>query len=274
MLASTFVLVGDHYQLPPLVQSTEARENGMGISLFCRLSEAHPQAISALRFQYRMCTGIMELSNALIYGSRLCCGSSEVANAKLKLLSSIDPGALWLKEVLDPNRSVIFVNTDQLPAPEAKEHKSVNNPREAYIVSEISGELVRGGIDGDEIGVITPYNSQANLIRSVTDVSVEIHTIDKYQGRDKDCVLVSFVRSSESSRACTSSLLGDWHRINVAITRAKKKLILVGSCKTLSKVPLLKLLIEKVDEQGGLVHLTKNDIPQSKQLRKCSQMSV
>ncbi|XP_039122512.1 DNA replication ATP-dependent helicase/nuclease JHS1 isoform X1 [Dioscorea cayenensis subsp. rotundata] len=275
MLASTFVLVGDHYQLPPLVQSTEARENGMGVSLFCRLSEAHPQAISELQCQYRMSAGIMELSNALIYGERLRCGSAEIANSRLQL-SGDKPTTLWLKEVLDPSRSVVFINTDLLPAPEVKDYKPGSNPMEAYVVSEVTRELVKRDICLNEIGIITPYNSQANLIRSVIDASglVEVHTIDKYQGRDKDCILVSFVRSSRNSRACASSLLGDWHRINVALTRAKKKLIMVGSSETLSKIPLLKLLIEKVNEQGGIIHIPSKDFQHVEWLKKCSLKSV
>lgn len=260
MFASTFVLVGDHYQLPPLVQSTEARENGLGISLFCRLSEAHPQAISALQSQYRMCRDIMELSNALIYGDRLRCGSAETANAKLELSSS-KLCSSWLKEVLNPCKPVIFVCTDLLPAYETRDHKIVNNPTEASIVAEVTKGLLDGGIKGNEVGIITPYNAQASIIRLAINIaSVEVHTIDKYQGRDKDCILVSFVRSSENPKSCTTSLLGDWHRINVAITRAKKKLIMVGSRKTLSKVPLLKLLIKKVEEQSGILSVTRNDI--------------
>ncbi|KAK9202628.1 hypothetical protein WN944_017840 [Citrus x changshan-huyou] len=271
MFASKFVLVGDHYQLPPLVQSTEARENGMEISLFRRLSEEHPQAISALQSQYRMCQGIMELSNALIYGDRLSCGSDEIANAKIKVsdLSSCSP---WLKEALNPCRPVIFVNTDMLPAYEAKDHQTLNNPVEACLIAKITQELVKNEIEGKDIGIITPYNSQANLIRhSLSVSSVEIHTIDKYQGRDKDCILVSFVRSSENPRNCTSSLLGDWHRINVALTRAKKKLIMVGSCRTLSKVPLLKLLINKVGEQSGILNVSKIEM-NLRELRRCSQI--
>ncbi|XP_072955528.1 DNA replication ATP-dependent helicase/nuclease JHS1 isoform X1 [Typha angustifolia] len=273
MLASKFVLVGDHYQLPPLVQSTEAQENGMGVSLFWRLSEAHPQAISALECQYRMSSGIMELSNTLIYGNRLRCGSSEIAEAKLKF-SGKEPAALWLTEILDPDRSVVFINTDQLPAPEAKQKKTVNNPSEAHIVSQITVNLLKRGILEEDIGIITPYNSQANLIRHFVGSSVEVHTIDKYQGRDKDCILVSFVRSSGNLRTCSSSLLGDWHRINVVLTRAKKKLIMVGSQNTLSGVPLLRLLIEKVDEHGGIIHITNKDVNYVQELKKCSQMSV
>ncbi|KAL6130481.1 hypothetical protein ACLB2K_068860 [Fragaria x ananassa] len=272
MFASLFVLVGDHYQLPPLVKSTEARENGMGVSLFCRLSEAHPQAISALQSQYRMCQGIMELSNALIYGDRLRCGSPEIANAKLNF-SSWKFHSLWIKEVLNPSKPVIFINTDALPAFEAKDHKIVNNPMEAHIVVEVVEELVNSGIEGNDIGIITPYNSQAEIIRLAINLSsVEVHTIDKYQGRDKDCILVSFVRSTENPRNCSSSLLGDWHRINVALTRAKKKLIMVGSRETLSKVLLMKLLIEKVDEQSGILNVSKKDINFKTELKRCSQV--
>ncbi|PWA98098.1 DNA replication helicase [Artemisia annua] len=195
-------------------------ENGMGVSLFCRLSEAHPQAISALQSQSRMCAPIMELSNALIYGDRLRCGSPDVANAKLEYTSSTSLSS-WLKKVLDPLRQVIFINTDLLPGLEVKDGKTANNPLEAYIITEITDKLTCQGIREEDIGVITPYNSQVNLIQQFLSKSVEIHTIDKYQGRDKDCILVSFVRSSNNPKNCKSSLLGDWHRINVALTRAK-----------------------------------------------------
>ncbi|XP_022637202.1 DNA replication ATP-dependent helicase/nuclease DNA2 isoform X2 [Vigna radiata var. radiata] len=274
--ASAFVLVGDHYQLPPLVNSTEARENGMGISLFCRLSEAHPQAILALQSQYRMCQDIMDLSNALIYGDRLRCGSVEVANAKLEF-SDLSCDLPWLEHVLNPRRPVIFIDTDKLPALEAREQKVVNNPIEAQIIAEIAKELVKNGIGKEHIGIITPYNSQANVIRHCTTslailTSLEIHTIDKYQGRDKDCILLSFVRSTENPTSCAASLLGDWHRINVALTRAKKKLIMVGSRRTLSKVPLLKLLISKVEEQSGILSLSNKDIYRKGELKRCSQL--
>lgn len=134
----------------------------------------------------------------------------------------------------------------------------------------VTKKLVERGVEGTDIGIITPYNSQANLIREAVSASVEIHTVDKYQGRDKDCILVSFVRSTETPRSYSSSLLGDWHRINVAITRAKKKLIMVGSCRTLSTVPLLKLLIEKIEEKSGILNISKKDV-NLKQLKRCSK---
>ncbi|KAL6559283.1 hypothetical protein OROGR_004400 [Orobanche gracilis] len=272
MFASKFVLVGDHYQLPPLVQSTEANENGMSVSLFCRLSEAHPQAIAPLHCQYRMCAAIMELSNTLIYGNRLRCGSTEIENARLECRCLASASAWLMKQALDPNQPVIFINTDFLPSYESNDRKALNNPMEAYIIAEVTKTLLLRGIEGQEIGIITPYNSQADLIRgAVSAEPVEIHTIDKYQGRDKDCILVSFVRSSKNPRNNnSSSLLGDWHRINVALTRAKKKLIMVGSCRTLSKVPLLKLLIDKVEELSGVLVVSNKDINYQQQLKRCS----
>ncbi|VFQ84275.1 unnamed protein product [Cuscuta campestris] len=273
MFASKFVLVGDHYQLPPLVQSSEAKENGMSVSLFCRLSEAHPQAISALQSQYRMCKEVMELSNTLIYGNRLRCGSSEVKHAKLIYSSPIAGGPSWMKEVMTPAKPVIFINTDPLLAFETNEHKTINNPMEAFIIAEVTNKLLQVGISQEDMGIITPYNSQADLIRQFVSTSVEIHTIDKYQGRDKDCILVSFVRSNENPKGCASTLLGDWHRINVALTRAKKKLIMVGSCATLSKVPLLRLLIENVEKQNRILNVTKTDIHQCQGwMKRCSQI--
>lgn len=243
----------------------------MGKSLFCKLSEAHPNAISALQCQYRMCAGIMDLSNTLIYGNRLRCGSSEIANAQLNL-SFVNPIDPWLQEILDPKKPVIFINTDSLSAFESRHDKIVNNPTEAYIVSKVTRELLDRGVLAKEIGIITPYNSQADLIQRVFDSGVEIHTVDRYQGRDKDCIILSFVRSNEFSRINASSLLGDWHRINVALTRAKKKLIMVGSCRTLSKVPLLNLLLEKVTESGHIFNLSGKDVQPLMELKKCSSM--
>ncbi|KAH9297337.1 hypothetical protein KI387_029019, partial [Taxus chinensis] len=184
MFARTFVLVGDHYQLPPLVRSAEARENGMGISLFRRLSEAHPQAVYALQCQYRMCAGVMKLSNALIYGNRLRCGSSAVADARLEI-KGVPKQSPWLREVLDPGRPVVFVDTDLVPGPETKVRNAINNATEASVLLKIIEAIVSGGVSVNDIGVISPYNSQVDLIRRLAAEahipSLEVHTIDKYQ---------------------------------------------------------------------------------------------
>ena len=84
-MANTFVLVGDHYQLSPLVKSVDALNGGLDVSLFKMLCEAHPQAVVNLEHQYRMCEEIMQLSNKLIYDGKLKCGSEQVANQLLKI---------------------------------------------------------------------------------------------------------------------------------------------------------------------------------------------
>ncbi|KAL3851303.1 hypothetical protein ACJIZ3_013185 [Penstemon smallii] len=275
MFASKFVLVGDHYRLPPLVQSPEAKEKGMSVSLFCRLSEVNPRAIAVLHCQVtflfipnvRRHNGTVKCFDIW---NRLRCGSSEIENAKVRYRCSAS-APTWLMEVLNPNQPVIFINTDLVPAYETNDHRAVNNPTEAFIIAEVTKALLLRGIEGQDIGIITPYNSQANLIRGVVSEPVEIHTIDKYQGRDKDCILVSFVRSCENPRNNTTSLLGDWHRINVALTRAKKKLIMVGSCTTLLRVPLLKLLIDKVEKLSSMLVVSKKDINHKVELKRCSK---
>ncbi|GAB4842207.1 hypothetical protein Ancab_012165, partial [Ancistrocladus abbreviatus] len=144
MFASVFVLVGDHYQLPPLVQSPEARENGMGLSLFCRLSEAHPQAISALQSQYRMCAGIMNLSNALIYSYRLRCVSSEVENAKLQFSNSVSVPS-WLKKASKQREAALEAASAEKEFAEEECRKKVDEAkkREASLENDLANMWVR-----------------------------------------------------------------------------------------------------------------------------------
>ncbi|KAL2634060.1 hypothetical protein R1flu_005539 [Riccia fluitans] len=258
--ARSFVLVGDQYQLPPLVRMPEAREEGMAVSLFRRLSEAHPQSICALQSQYRMCSDIMALSNSLIYGDRLRCGSSDVANGCLHLPSPPSTVPPWLSQVIQPEQRVLFLDTDKLLTEESRVRNKIFNSSEAKLLLRVVQVLHGGGLALERIGVISPYNAQVDYIQrlaaSAGVADLEVHTVDKYQGRDKDCVLISFVRSNGQRQS--GSLLADWHRINVAITRAKTKLVLFGSRTTLSSAPILKLLIQKVNELGGLLELPAN----------------
>lgn len=116
--ARVFVLVGDHYQLPPLVQNDEARAQGMDVSLFKRLCEAHPQAVVTLDHQYRMNQEIMALANAVVYDERLRCGTAGVASGRLDLSDLAAAQALplppWLRVALDPASPVVFFDTDSV----------------------------------------------------------------------------------------------------------------------------------------------------------------
>ncbi|CAJ2504786.1 Uu.00g121800.m01.CDS01 [Anthostomella pinea] len=259
-MAHTFVLVGDHNQLPPLVQNEPARAGGLDISLFKLLSDTHPDSVVNLEHQYRMCEDVMTLSNTLIYEGRLKCGTEALRHQKLEIphmdhlrqrhydantimrpdtprsfCTSWSNAGCWLRNLLDPEARVRFVNTDNLPSPreEAKGNRTVN-PTESRIVVQLVDALLTAGVAASDIGVMTHYRSQLSLLKHGLrgyGSSIELHTADRFQGRDKEVVILSLVRSNE---ACSiGDLLKDWRRINVAFTRAKTKLLVVGSRDTL-----------------------------------------
>lgn len=312
MLARAFVLVGDHYQLSPLVVSARAAEGGLGASLFKRLCEAHPQAVVALRRQYRMAAPIMALPNELVYGGQLRAGSEAVAAARLELP---DPGALarhpaWLRPLLDPEVRVAFLDTDAAAAAgaaaggdgggnngsggnsgggagETQLREGTINAGEAAAVASLVAALLDAGVPAREVGVASPYRAQVQLLQSMVAAAalplsssraqgaegggggdggggdaaedadadaaaaVEVLTVDRYQGRDKAAVLLSLVRSNPQRAA--GQLLADWQRLNVAVTRARAKLLIVGSASTVSSVPLLAELVSMA-RRGGWLH--------------------
>lgn len=276
-MARTYILVGDHYQLPPLVQNKEALEGGLDISLFKMLSDNHPASVTNLEHQYRMCEDIMTLSNTLIYDGRLKCGTQAVANRSINIpnvesLKShhhnpqsallIDPkkicanqarGSCWLYDLLDPSVKACFVNTDPLLplSREVLENGSrYINPTEATLATQLVETFLTTGIRPTDIGVITPYRSQLALIKqSLRHRSgVEMHTADKFQGRDKEVVILSLVHSNESNTV--GELLKDWRRINVALTRARTKLLILASKSTMLGNEFLKDLVRLMDGRG------------------------
>ncbi|KPM37491.1 DNA replication ATP-dependent helicase/nuclease DNA2 [Neonectria ditissima] len=260
-MARTFVLVGDHNQLPPVVRNEEARQGGLDVSLFKLLSDTHPQSVVNLEHQYRMCEDIMMLSNTLIYKGRLRCGSEELKRRKLDIprmdalrqrhhdastllhagsqsfCTGPVPSRCWLYDILDSEARVRFINTDTIQplVREEAQGKRIVNPAEARLVSQLVDSLLTVGVPDSEIGVMTHYRAQLSLLKDKLKCfpSVEMHTTDRFQGRDKEVIVLSLVRSNE---ACNiGDLLKDWRRINVAFTRAKTKLLVIGSRSTLKK---------------------------------------
>jgi DNA replication ATP-dependent helicase Dna2 len=176
-MARTFVLVGDHNQLPPLVQNEEARAGGLDISLFKHLSDMHPSSVVNLEHQYRMCEDVMSLSNNLIYDGHLKCGTPEVA-ARSIIIPNIDAlkshhysaatlpssrnticagsisGQCWLRDLIEPATKVSFVNTDTLlplSREEAKGNRIVNST-EAEICVQLVESLISVGVPASATG--------------------------------------------------------------------------------------------------------------------------
>lgn len=293
-MAQKFILVGDHYQLPPLVQNKEAMEGGLDISLFKLLCEAHPEAVVSLEHQYRMSADVMLLSNTFIYSGRLKCGTPSVASRKLSLPKSQgllayhhkpnqshssasnpctgpESPSCWLSRSISPDASVVFINTDLISSNlDAVSGPRITNTFEVRLVTQLTLCLLSLGVSANEIGIIAFYRSQLALLRqslaaaytqtqsselgtSAGSAGVELHTADKFQGRDKEVVLVSCVRSNDEG--VVGDLLKDRRRINVALTRARSKLIILGSEKTLSSNELLRDMVSLCREKAWVLDL-------------------
>ena len=286
-MSKTFILVGDHYQLPPLVQNKEAQEGGLDISLFKLLSDTHPASVVNLEHQYRMTEDIMMLSSTLIYSGHLKCGTPEIASLSLKipnvsglkqfhvdqlpqgsnsrqLCLGTDQGRCWLRDLLDPAAKTRFVNTDTLamPATEVENGSRIVNTIESILCAHLVETLVSCGISACNIGVITFYRSQLSVLRQALRhhlPDLEMHTADKFQGRDKEVVIVSCVRSNTDRYV--GELLSDWRRVNVAFTRARTKHLVLGSKSTLRDGnALLAKYMSLVDKRGWVYDLPKRAV--------------
>jgi hypothetical protein len=254
LAADKFVLVGDHHQLPPLVTSEAAEKAGFGVSMLSRLAERHPNCVAQLTLQYRMHEAICQICNDIVYAGKLKCANDDVRNQTLALLqvAKLDK---WLSRIVNPERHVVFANTDHFQqsigdgAPkelvglerraERTGHGNMVNDREIHIVRRIVQGLLESGLPASAIGIISPFRAQIRKLNESTAVELwktqglEISTIDRYQGRDKQVIIISFVRSN--SRGYSGRLLNDFRRLNVAVSRAMKKLIMIGSLETLQK---------------------------------------
>ena len=241
--AARFVLVGDPHQLAPVVRSAYGRENGASESLFQRLASKHPAAVATLRTQYRMNAPVMDLCNVVLHdgdrrkswatAQQLVCGSDEVSKARLALNDGVDEVA-WVSNVL--KEPVSFVDVP----PSATQ--SARNAGEASVVSTLVDALRNRGLDLREVAVLTPFRAQLRELKRVLPTDVELSTVDRFQGKDAACVLVSFARADASS-----GLLADPRRLNVALSRARRMLILVGAREALASAsPLFSRLVGAV----------------------------
>jgi predicted DNA helicase len=249
--AHRFVIAGDHKQLPPTVVSEEAKE--LRRSLFEDLIERHPDHSSMLRVQYRMHEKIMGFSNEHFYEGRLIAHES-VAHHTLADLGLAAPKRC--EEILDPTLPIVFVDTKGIEAPERLPDRSTSyeNPKEAAIVKELADELLQMGLAARDLGIISPYLAQVKRIKKLYEEPlVEVKSVDGFQGREKEAIIISFVRSNPEGNI---GFLKDLRRLNVAITRPRRKLICVGDSSTLSSEPIYREFIDYITKNGRIVCLS------------------
>ena len=251
--ARKFILAGDHKQLPPTVLSEKAKQ--LSETLFEKLIQRYPEKSVLLNVQYRMNEILMEFPNREFYDGKLKTDES-VKNITLKDFKIKTPnfGNFWDK-ILNPENVICFLDTSKSEEKFEKTRTgstSKENPFEVEIIKLILDKMLKIGIKKEWIGVITPYDDQLDLLRKSLKDLVEINTVDGFQGREKEIILISFVRSSKEK---ILGFLADLRRLNTAITRAKRKLICVGDSETLSSHPVYARFIEFIKENGVLAIL-------------------
>lgn len=231
------VLAGDHCQLPPTVRSSEARQLGFHVSLMERLMAACGEQVSRrLTTQYRMHETIMQFSSQEFYSSSLIAAES-VRGHLLADLPNVVASSLT-------QSAVQFIDTAGSSCDERAEAdgSSRDNPGEADYVARLVGDLLAAGVRASDIAVISPYAAQVRLLRSLLpDANLEIDTVDGFQGREKEAVVISLVRSNTTGEL---GFLTDTRRMNVALTRARRKLIVIGDSSTLASHEFYFRLLE------------------------------
>lgn len=240
------IFAGDHFQLPPTIKSNEAAKAGLSTTLFEKGIKRNPHMANMLQVQYRMHQDIMEFSSRHFYKNEL------VAHESVR------------SELLRPNEfPVEFIDTAGCGYQESQDAETLSrfNEEEAQLlikqVERLAEDVgIQDWIDsGITMAIITPYRAQVDLLVKLAEASpalqplhsfVSINTVDAFQGQERDVIAISFVRSNNDSEV---GFLNDIRRTNVAMTRARKKLIMIGDSATLGSHPFYLELIEYVQQK-------------------------
>ncbi|MSR77284.1 MAG: hypothetical protein EXS63_03515 [Candidatus Omnitrophica bacterium] len=242
--AEKVILAGDHFQLPPTVRSKEAEKQGLAKTLFERLHGlVGEEWKTLLKVQYRMNEKIMNFSSRQFYSQELLADPS----VKNQCLADL-PGVERNPATEEP---FLFLDTAGRGFEEKLEpgSQSRTNPEESTLLIHKLSQLLGWGVPPDQIAVISPYSAQVRLLSSqIPQPEIEVDSIDGFQGREKEVILVSLVRSNVEGDL---GFLNDVRRMNVAMTRAKRKLILIGDSATLGQIPFYRALIEYAESIHG-----------------------
>ncbi|KAI1007822.1 DNA polymerase alpha-associated DNA helicase A [Podosphaera aphanis] len=270
--AKKVVLAGDHLQLPPTVKSLNSKAkikaivpdkiiSGMTLetTLFSRLLKLHGSDIKRmLTVQYRMHEKIMRFPSDELYESLLVAAEG----VKKRLLTNLP---YEIRETEDTVEPLIFFDTQGGDFPEKNEDESVSNKAgkgmtgdsksnemEAALVKFHVGNLIDAGVKAEDIAIITPYNAQLTLMsNSLKDAfpGIELGSVDGFQGREKEAIILSLVRSNPEHEV---GFLGDKRRLNVAMTRPRCSLTVIGDSETLQSNQFLKRWIDFLEEHSDL----------------------
>jgi superfamily I DNA and/or RNA helicase len=238
------LLAGDHCQLPPTVVSKEAAAAGFAVSLMERLMQRGGAAWSRLlEVQYRMHEQIMSFSSQQFYEGRLVADPS-VAARSLAELPGVTAGP-----ATDGPLDLIDTAGAGFEEAAAAHGESRFNESEAKLVVRKVQALLDAGVAAADIAVITPYAAQVRLLRErIADPDIEIDSVDGFQGREKEAIVVSLVRSNDDGEI---GFLSDVRRMNVALTRARRRLVVIGDGAVLGGHPFYRALLGYFEANSG-----------------------
>lgn len=248
--ADRVIFAGDHCQLPPTIKCMEAAKAGLDTTLMERVAKRKPECVQLLDTQYRMHEAIAQFPSDWFY------------EGKLKSASSVR-----FRNILEYEAPMVWLDTSDLDYQEeaTADLSGRYNKQEAKFIVKALGDYANSiGIkriqdERIDFGLISPYKNQVQRLRQMVKQSAElkpirrsitINTIDGFQGQERDVVLISLVRSNEEGNI---GFLRELRRMNVAITRAKMKLIIVGAADTLTRHPFYKKLYDYVERDGKVV---------------------
>ena len=244
--ADRVILAGDHCQLPPTIKCIEAARGGLGRTLLEKVVLHKPETVSLLKIQYRMHEDIMRFPSRWFYHDEL----EAAPEVKYRGVLDFDTPASWIDtSELDLQEKAVAEGTGRLNTGEAE-----------LLVRELKNYMERIGIrrileEHIDFGVISPYRAQVHYLRHLLKKErffrpcrrlITVHTVDGFQGQERDVIMISLVRANEKGQI---GFLRDLRRMNVAITRARMKLLILGEAVTLTRHPFYRELYEYI---GGL----------------------
>ena len=243
--ADRVVLAGDHCQLPPTIKCIEAMRGGLDETLMQKIVRNKPETVSLLKIQYRMNDEIMKFSSDWFYHGEL----KSAPEVKYRSILDFDTSIVWVNtEGMDCNEEFVGESFGRINKAEAT--LSIDELKK-YINKIGKERLLEERID---FGLISPYKAQVQYLRQLIKKDaffkpfrglITINTVDGFQGQERDVILISLVRANEDGQI---GFLNDLRRMNVAITRARMKLIILGDASTLTKHPFYKKLYDYIAE--------------------------
>ena len=250
--ADRVILAGDHHQLPPTIKCPEAAKGGLDKTLIQKIAIRKPETVSLLKVQYRMNDDIMYFPSQWFYHNQL----ESAPEVKYRGILDFDTSVVWFD-----TKDSDFTETQQ-----SEGMSRINKQEALLLVEQLQSYIEKVGKErvleeSIDFGVISPYKAQVHYLRGLIKRTaffkpfrklITIHTVDGFQGQERDVIMISLVRANENGQI---GFLNDLRRMNVAITRARMKLMILGDSATLTKHAFYKKLYNYISQRGQVISL-------------------